>query len=395
MNYTTSGEDTLSVFLSLPPLLLVPTSIHPSISKHFSVSFSFHSRQLLYFLRTVPTLGYSSHSGVWHWFIRFFRGMLKDVFISVCFHFILSIHWLAPSAFILLYFRLLGMHHCLHLPSSPNLNDQFQLNYLHFKLFISGSHFVTPSRDIPPLAISKALHWISFCSTSPPISIIFTFIFFFSRILLWNCNNSQHICKKFKLKQWTRAYWITTFWKWSKKKRDLLFYPPQLFYRWRHPQDWCGFVVWVSLSVYCVSEFKCADLRVVNSRTRTSHRRTRGMGEWRRRQRTELWTAFIVYGQVVYVRALTFDQWLRCDPSWITADKQVCARTHTDLFSAAMPQSCAHSSRTALFKRNNTGVTVRGLTKRTHIGLRITTHSKQAFPSRKSMENGVHQSCRY
>lgn len=128
-----------------------------------------------------------------------------------------------------------------------------------------------------------------------------------------------------------------------------------------------------------MSEFQCADLRVVNSRTRTSHRRTREMGGWRWRQRTELWTAFIVYGQVVYMRALTFDQWLRCDPSWITADKQVHARTHTDLFSAAMPQACAHSSRTALFKRNNTGVTVRGLTKRTHMCRRKTTRSKQAF----------------
>lgn len=49
----------------------------------------------------------------------------------------------------------------------------------------------------------------------------------------------------------------------------------------------------------------------------------------RKRQRKQLRTVSIAC-MLVCVRALKFDQWLLCYPSWITADKQ--ARTYTRRF---------------------------------------------------------------
>lgn len=80
--------------------------------------------------------------------------------------------------------------------------------------------------------------------------------------------------------------------------------------------------VWIC----CVREFKCVDLRAVNRSTRTRLHRTREMGGGRRRQRTELRTVSFAC-MLVCVQALTIDQWLLCDSSWIIVDKRVCAHT--------------------------------------------------------------------
>lgn len=141
-------QDTVSVFPPVPPLAFPPTliSILLSISKYFSASILLVADNLfispaLSLSLWGPTVFYS----VLGWF--FFS------FLSASISF-LSIHWRAPSAFILLDFHLLGMYSRLHFPLRPNLNYRFQLNYLRFKLFISGFRSAIPSWDIPPLAIS-------------------------------------------------------------------------------------------------------------------------------------------------------------------------------------------------------------------------------------------------
>lgn len=95
----------------------------------------------------------------------------------------------------------------------------------------------------------------------------------------------------------------------------------------------------VCLLICCVSEFKCVDLRAINRRTRTRLHRTTQMGGGRRRQRTQVRTVSIAC-MFVCERALMFDQCLLCNPSWITADERACARTHADLFLAAVLWAC-------------------------------------------------------
>lgn len=71
-----------------------------------------------------------------------------------------------------------------------------------------------------------------------------------------------------------------------------------------------------------------------------------------------------------------------CEPSWITADKQIHVQTHADLFSTAMLQACTHSSCIAtLFQCKNTEDTVRG--QKELCATESQRTSKKLFPMKK------------